>query len=200
MITMLEKEVMPERISAVFEPGHVKELPAGLAVCSALTLNHLYAHHYFTDGAYDFLLWQRCVLQPIGIAVGRQSREMTDGLEGLMGDFYNAINDPTALMEVLCAMMQGLDDPGLPPNRVEFTLRMLWRHPLLGKDKPLNLMLLSQLSPRLEHLAQRMLGQMREGPGKEYAQQLIHEINEAVVAAREKLAAPAPKAADEKTR
>lgn len=196
MIAMLEKEVTPERISAAFEPGHVKELPAGLAVCSAVTLGHLYADHFFTGPAYDYALWQRRVLQPLGIAMGRQNRDMTGGLEGLLGDFYDAIDDPTALMEVLRAMMQGLDDPGLLPDRIQSRLRMLWSHPLLGKDKPLNLMLVAQLSPRLEQLAPRLLGPMQEGSDRESATHLINEITEAVLTAREKLAPQPAKAAE----
>ena len=196
MIAMLEKEVTPERISAAFAPGHVKELPAGLAVISALTLNHIYEHHFFAGRAYDYLLWQMRVLLPLGIAMGRQSRDMTAGLEGLMGDLYDAINDPTALMEVLRAMMQGLDDPGLPPDGVQFRLRMLWSHRLLGRDGPLNLMLVAQLSPRLEKLTQRILGPMREGSKKEYAEQLINEITAAVLAAQEKLTLQPAKAVE----
>ena len=57
----------------------------------------------------------------------------------------------------------------------------MWsHHRALGQDGPLNLMLLAQLSPRLEALAQRILGPMREGPNKEYAEQLIHEIRDAM--------------------
>ena len=200
MIAMLEKEVTPERISAAFAPGHVKELPAGLAVCSAMTLSHLYEHHFFAGRANDYLLWQMRVLLPLGIAMGRQSRDMTGGLEGIMGDFYNAINDPTALMEVLRAMMLGLDDPGLPPDGVQFRLRMLWSHRLLGKDGPLNLMLVAQLSPRLEQMVPRILGPMQEGPEKACAEKLLNEITAAVVTAREKLGPPAPKEAAEKAR
>ena len=187
MIAMLEKEVTPERISAAFAPGHDRELPAALAISSAVTLNHIYQDHFFTGCTYDYLLWQRSVLQPLGINMCRQSREMTEGLEGLMGDFYNSINDPTTLMQVLRALMQGLDDPDLPPDRIQFRLRMLWSHHLLGKDEPLNLMLVAELSPRLEKLMQRILGPMREGTQKEYAEQLINEITAAVVAAQKKL-------------
>ena len=48
-------------------------------------------------------------------------------------------------------------------------------------------MLVAELSPRLEKLMQRILGPMREGTQKEYAEQLINEITAAVVAAQKKL-------------
>jgi hypothetical protein len=104
----------------------------------------------------------------------------------------NAISAPLVLVEALRVTMASLDSPDYPPDRLEGTLRTLWHHhSLLGKDKPLNLMLVAQLGPRLETLTARLLGPMKEGPGKEYTGQLIHEITEAVVAAREKLSPPA---------
>ncbi len=194
MVAMLEKEVAQKRIKDAFEPGHVKELPACLVLSSALTLNHLYEYHFFTGVAYDYSLWQQRVLQPLGFAMGSQSRDMDEGLEGgFMGDLYNAISDPAALMEVLHASMKSLDDPSLPPDRLQERLRVLWSHPLLGKDGPLNLMLVAQLSPRLGQLVPRILSPMKEGFNKQHTERFMNEITEAVLTAREKLACSAGK-------
>lgn len=197
MTVMLEKEVTQLCMTGAFAPGQVKELPAALVLSSALTLNHLYTCHFFKGSADDYTCWQRRVLQPLAILLASRSREITDAVIDFQGDVLNAISDPETLMEVLGVTMRSLDSKNFPQDRLQETLQGLWHHRLLGKDQPLNLMLLAQISPRLEQLAPRILGPMREGPNKEYAEELINEITAAVLSAREKLT-PQPARAESK--
>lgn len=181
MTAMLEKEVMPERISTTFAPGAVQELPAALVFCSALSLNHLYVYHHFSGCIDEYKSWQQRVLLPLALILARRNGEIPVAAAAFQIDLLNAITDPTMLMEGLSATLGGMDSPSFPAERLEQALRNLWsHHRALGQDGPLNLMLLAQLSPRLEALAQRILGPMREGPNKEYAEQLIHEIRDAM--------------------
>lgn len=67
------------------------------------------------------------------------------------------------------------------------TVETLWRaHPLLGENKALYLMLLAQLSPRLESLRPRILGPMPEGPDKAWAADFLDHIATDIQSAREK--------------
>lgn len=194
MTLMLEKEVTQKHMDEAFQPGHVKVLPAALVVSSAMTLNHLYLLHSFSGCAYDYTLWQRRVLRPLVTVLVRRSGEIEGALSTAQNELLGVISDPSTLMKTLQVVMEGLDSKDLPPSHLQETLGSLWSHPLLGKDAPLELMLVAQLSPRLEQMSQRILGPMNKDGDKIYAAQLLQEITTAVVAAREKLAPPPPRA------
>ncbi len=201
MAAMLEKEVTPERIAATFAPGQVKELPANLVITSAVSLNHLYRYHHFSGSMDDYRAWQQSTVQPLAVLLATRIGEIPPVLFCLQIDLLNAITDPAMLMGLLSVTLKSMDSPDFPAEGLQEALNDLWcHHRMLGKDQPLNLMLVAQLSPRLEKLAQRIRGAIREPSMKAYAEQLIQEITEAVVAAREKLASQASKAADEKAR
>lgn len=187
MTLMLEKEVTQKRMDEAFQPGAVKMRPAFLVVSSAMTLNHLYLFHSFSGCAYDYTLWQGNVLRPLVTLLVHRSGEIEGALSTAQNDLLGVISDPSTLMKTLQVVMEGLDSKDLPPSRLQNTLESLWCHPLLGKGAPLELMLVAQLSPRLEQLAQRILGPMQKGGSKEYAGQLLNEITEAVLTARLKL-------------
>ncbi|OYW71082.1 MAG: hypothetical protein B7Z37_28735 [Verrucomicrobia bacterium 12-59-8] len=201
MTALLEKEVTPERISAVFAPGHVEELPSALVLSSAVSLNHLYAYHFIKGSAHDYIFWQRRVLQPLAVILATRNRELSDDASGFHYYLLSAISDPTILMEVLSVLMGSMDSPDFPPERLEETLSTLWNlPPLLGKDGPLHPLLVAQLAPRLEALAPRMLNAARKHHQERHTEQFINEITEAVQTARERLAPPTAKAAGEKAR
>lgn len=192
MTALLEKEVTPERISAVFAPGHVEELPSALVLNSALSLNHLYAHHFIKGSAYDYISWQRRVLQPLVVILATRNREMPDAVTSFNFELFRAISAPTILMEVLSVLMGSMDSPGFPNERIEETLSSLWDIPqLLSKGGALHPLLVAQLAPRLEALTPRMLGPARKYHRERYTEQFIHEITEEVAVARARLAPPA---------
>ncbi|MFZ2277640.1 MAG: hypothetical protein WAW39_07565 [Prosthecobacter sp.] len=201
MASMLEKEVTPERIAATFAPGKVKLLPASLVITSAVSLNHLYRYHHFSGSMDDYRAWQQSTVQPLAVLLATRIGDIPPVLFYHQIDLLNAITDPAVLMELLSVTLKSMDSPDFPAEGLQQALIHLWcNHRMLGKDEPLNLMLVAQLSPRLERLAQRIRGAIRDPSNKAYAEQLINEITAAVAAAREQLAAPAPKAADEKAR
>jgi len=194
MATMLEKEVTPARISAAFASGHVKEYEAGLVLTSARTLNHLHRHYPLGRSPADYALWQDGVLKPLLLALHERRGETSDGVDSFVYGLVNAFSTPATLKEVLSVTMQRLDDPALPPQRLLRTVEVLWSHPLLGRGRPLHLLLLTQLAPRLAALKPRTLGPMKDGLEKEQAARLFNEIVEVMQTAREELA-PAPQPA-----
>lgn len=189
MAAMLEKEVTPERIAAAFAPGQIKTLPASLVITSAVSLNHLYRYHHFSGCIDDYRAWQQCTVQPLAVLLATRLGDIHPALFYCQIDLLNAITDPAMLMELLSVTLKSMDSPDFPAKELEGALANLWHHHrMLGKDRPLNLMLVAQLSPRMEKLAQRIRGTIREPSKHSYAEQLIHEITEAITAAREKLA------------
>ena len=197
MAAMLEKEVTPERIAAAFAPGQVKTLPASLVITSALSLNHLYRYHHFSGCIDDYRAWQQITVQPLAVLLATRIGDIHPALFYRQIDLLNAITDPAVLMELLSVTLKSMDSPNFPAEGLQQALIHLWHHHrLLGKDEPLNLMLVAQLSPRMEKLAQRIRGAIRAPSKQEYAEQLISEITAAIVAAREKLTLQPAKAVE----
>lgn len=194
----IEKEVTQQRIDAAFAPGPFQEHPAAVVLHSVVTLNYLYEHYDFPGSSEDYARWQRRVALPLSIAMLTRSHPSPAKLDSLvhdtLGDLTNAVSDPAALTELQAVAMKNLDAPSLPWNRLLETLYALWHHHLLGKDHPLNPLLLSELSPRLETLRPRFLSGLPQVPEMKYAADMMSEITAAVLAFRQKTAPPPPAA------
>ena len=186
MADMLEKDVTPERISAAFVPGAGKDAAVGRTTTSAVTLNHLHRYYLLKQSPAGYAAWQRRVLRPLFLTAAG-SGTSSGSLHACAMELFATLSDTSLLLEALPVLVQKLDDPALPATWLLPTLEALWQHPLLGHDRPLNVLLLAQLSPRLEALRPRILGPMQEGQDKEQAARLINEIAEVIQYAREKL-------------
>jgi hypothetical protein len=196
MADLLEKDVTPERISAAFAPGPGKDGAVGRTTTSAITLNHLYRYYSLKQSPAGYAAWQRRVLRPLFLAADG-SGTSSESLHACAMELFATFSDTSLLMEALPVLLQKLDDPALPAPRLLPTLEALWHHPLLGHDKPLNILLLAQLSPRLEALRPRILGPMQEGQDRQQAARILNEIAEVIQYAREKLG-PQPARSAEK--
>lgn len=197
----IEKELTQQRIDAAFAPSPYQEHPAAVVIHSVVTLDYMYKHYDFPGSTDDHVRWQRRVALPLSIAMLTRNHPSPAEQEILMNetlvDLINAVSDPAALTELQAVALKNLDNPRLPWNRLLETLEVLWHHHLLGKDHPLNPLLLAELSPRLETLRPRFLRGLPQGPDMQFAADLMNEVTAAVLAARQKIA-PQPAAAMQK--
>ncbi len=188
MVPMLEKEVTPEHIDAAFKTGQIRDEAASLVVCSTLALDFIFAElpELKTPRA-DGARWQDVSLHPLMVKLAAARRETSDFLDRRYLEMLQRIEDAGLLMMELEALGETLDDEKLPSARLLTTVETLWRaHPLLGENKPLYLMLLVQLSPRLQSLRPRILSPMPEGPDKAWAADFLDHIATDIQTAREK--------------
>lgn len=195
MADLLEKDVTPERIRAAFAPGPGRDSAVGRTTNSASTLDHLYRYHDLKTSPADYTLWQRRVLKPLLLAAAG-SGTASESLHANTLMLFTALSETSLVLEALPLLLQKLDDPTLPAPWLLPTLETLWSHPLLGHDKPLNILLLAQLSPRLDPLRPRLLAAMKDGQDKEQAARLLSEIAEVIQEARAKLGPPPVVAAE----
>lgn len=193
MAAMLEKEVTPQRIRAAFETGHVKDYESGLITTAAETLNQLYLYEPLQQSPAAYAGWQRHVLRPLFLAAAGAQSAFSEQRHACMMNVLRLLRDPALLSEALPVAMQKLDAPDIPPPVLLETLRVLWSyHDLLSHDRPLHLLLLTHIAPRLHSLRTRILAPMKEGQDKEQAALLLGYYAEAVQTAGKKLPAPPP--------
>lgn len=193
MAAMLEKEVTPERIRAAFQPGHVKDHESGLIITAAETLNQLYLYEALPQSPAAYAGWQRRVLMPLLLAAAGAQRPFSEQLHACMMNVLRLFRDPVLLSEALPVLMQKLDAPDIPSHALLETLRVLWSyHDLLSHDRPLHLLLLTHIAPRLHSLRSRILDPMKDGQDKEQAALLLGYYAEAIQTAGKKLPAPPP--------
>lgn len=191
MAAMLEKEVTPERIRAAFQPGQVKNYDSGLITTAAETLNQLYLYQPLQQSPASYAGWQRHVLRPLFLAAAGGKGPFSEQRHACMMNVLRLLREPALLSEVLPVAMQKLDAPDIPPPVLLETLRGLWSyHDLLSHDKPLHLMLLTHIAPRLHSLRSRILDPMKDGQDKEQAALLLGYYAEAIQTAGEKMPAP----------
>ncbi len=188
MAPLLEKEVTQERIDAAFKPGQIQNEAASLVVCSTLALDLLYAEYpQLRKPRADGARWQDVGLHPLMVKLAAARRETSDFLDHRYLEMLQRIEDAGLLVLELETLAETLDDEKLPSSRLLTTVETLWRaHPLLGENKPLYLLLLAQLSPRLKSLRPRILGPMPEGPDKAWAADFLDHIATDIQSAREK--------------
>lgn len=191
MAAMLEKEVTPERIRAVFEHGSAKDHDSGLITAAAETLNYLYLHHPVPQSPAGYAAWQRRVLRPLFMAAagGSDKSAPSEQRHACMMNLFRHFNDPALLAETLPVVLQKLDSPATPTGWLRGTLSVLWHHPLLGRDGPLHLMLFTQMAPRLEPLRRRILVATKEARYQEAVSLIFSSYSEDIRAAQKKLAA-----------
>lgn len=189
MAAMLEKEVTPERIRAVFEHGSAKDHDSGLITAAAETLNDLYLHHPVQQSPADYAAWQRRVLRPLFLAAAGGSGKGAPSVQrhACVMNLFRHFNDPALLAETLPVVLQKLDSPATPAGWLGGTLSVLWHHPLLGRDKPLHLMLFTQMAPRLEPLRRRILDATEEAQYQEAVSLIFSGYAEDIRTVREKL-------------
>lgn len=193
MAAMLEKEVTPERIRAAFEPGHVKDYESGLITTAAETLNHLYLHEPLQQSPAAYAGWQHRVPRPLFLAAAGGKGPFSAQLHACMMNVLRLLREPALLSEAVPVLMQKLDATDIPPPALLETLRLLWSyHDLLSHDRPLHLMLLTHIAPRLESLRTRILDPMLDGQDKQQAALLLGYYAEAIQTAGKKLPAPPP--------
>jgi len=191
MAAMLEKEATPERIRAAFEPGRVKDYESGLITTAAETLNHLYLYQPVQQSPAGCSAWQRRVLRPLFLAAAGGQGVFSEQRHACMMKVLRLLREPALLSETLPVLMQKLDSPDIPPPALLETLRVLWSyHDLLSHDRPLHLMLLTHIAPRLHSLRSRILDPMKDGQDKEQAALLLGCYAEAIETARKGLPAP----------
>lgn len=193
MAAMLEKEVTPERIRAAFAPGRVKDYESGLITTAAETLDHLYLYQTVQQSHAGYASWQRRVLKPLFLAAAGGKGPFSEQLHANMMNVLRLLRDPAPLSEALPVAMQKLDAPDIPSPALLETLRVLWSyHDLLSHDRPLHLLLLTHIAPRLHSLHSRILDPMKDGQDKEQAALLLGYYAEAIQTAGKKLPAPPP--------
>lgn len=193
MAAMLEKEVTPQRIRTAFETGHVKDYESGLVNTAAETLNHLYLYHPLQQSPADYAGWQRRVLRPLFLAAAGGQSAFSEQRHACMMSVLRLLREPELLSETLPVLMQKLDAPDIPSPALLETLRVLWSyHDLLSHDRPLHLLLLTHIAPRLHSLRTRIQAPMKDGQDKEQAALLLGYYAEAVQMAGKKLPAPPP--------
>jgi hypothetical protein len=198
MAAMLEQEVTPERIRTAFAPGPQRDAAATLATSSAITLHHLQQYESLMKSPADCHAWQQRVLAPLFQAAASSSPPAVS-MHLCTLNLLPLFTDPALLQQALPVILQKLDDPALPAPWLLPTLEALWSHPLLGHDRPLHLLLLVQLAPRLPPLRTRILAPMKNGQAREQAARLIDEIAAAIRTAYEKIPpAPTPATAEPK--
>lgn len=191
MAAMLEKEVTPERIRAAFEPGHVKNYESGLITTTAETLNQLYLYEPLRQSPATYAGWQRRVLRPLLLAAAGGQGAFSEQRHACMMNVLRLLGDPGLLSDALPVVMQKLDLPDVPSPVLLETLRLLWSyHDMLSHDRPLHLMLLTHIAPRLESLRSRILAPMKDGQDKEQAALLLGYYAEAIQAAGNRMPAP----------
>lgn len=195
MADLLEKDVTQERISAAFAPGPGRDSAVGRTTNSASTLDYLYRYHDLKISPADYTTWQRRVLRPLLLAAAG-SGTSSESLHANTLMLFTALSETSLVLEALPLLLQKLDDPTLPAPWLLPTLETLWSHPLLGHDKPLNILLLAQLSPRLDSLRPSILDPMKDGQDKEQAARLLNEVAEVIQMARAKLGPPPAVAAE----
>ncbi|OYW73030.1 MAG: hypothetical protein B7Z37_23175 [Verrucomicrobia bacterium 12-59-8] len=191
MTALLEKEVTPEHIRTAFEPGRVKDYESGQITIAAETLNHLYLYHPAQQSPAGYADWQRRVLKPLFLAAAAGGQgPFSEQLHACMMNVLRLHRGPTLLSETLPVLMQKLDSPDIPSPALLETLRVLWSyHDLLSHDRPLHLMLLTQIAPRLDSLRSRILDPMKDGQDKEQAALLLGYYTEAIQTAGKRLPA-----------
>jgi hypothetical protein len=198
MAAMLEQEVTPERIRTAFAPGPQRDAAATLATSSAITLHHLQQYESLMKSPSDCTVWQQRVLAPLFQAAA-SSGPSSESMHASTMDLLRLFTEPALLQQALSVIVQKLDDPALPAPWLLPTLEALWSHPLLGHGRPLHLLLLVQLAPRLPWLRTRILASMKNGQGRGQATRLIDEVSAAIHSAYEKLPpAPPPATAEPK--
>ena len=193
MAAMLEKEVMPERIAAAFAPGPVKNDETGLITTAAETLNHLFLYEPLQQSPAAYAGWQHRVPRQIFLAASAADGKgpFSEQLYACRVSALRLLTEPALLSSTLPQLMQKLDSPDTPPQVLLETLRLLWSyHALLSHDRPLHLLLLMQIAPRLDSLRTRILAPMKDGQDKEQAALLLGYYQEAIETARKKLPTP----------
>ena len=186
MAGMLEKEVTPERIRAAFAPGLQTDAAATLATTSAITLHHLQQYDSLLKSPAEYSAWQQRVLTPLFLAAAGVGTSSAGNYASML-NLLPLFTQHAQLLQVLPLILQKLDDPALHDSWLLPTLETFWHHPLLGHDRPLHLLLLVQLAPRLPSLRTRILASMEKEQGREQAARLVDEIATAIRTAYEKL-------------
>ena len=196
MTALMEAVVTKERIQAAFvDKDSKKEEDADIGhLCDyALALSHLYQQTPLLGTPDRCKYWQERVLKFLIICLVYDRDEHGDAHEEHLYLVLGQITDPDVLTQALEFVLENLDD--LRAARQLTALEELWVHPLLGADKPLNLLLLQQLGTVWEPVRDHLLRNIKPKQRKEEAAGLMTRIDAAFAQARQQLAPqPAPDA------
>jgi hypothetical protein len=191
MAALLEQEVTDARIQAAFEDKDSKKAEdAGinLLYACALCLNRLYQTTPLQDNPQGYNHWQERVLKYLVICLADDRDAHGDAHEEYLYEMLAQITDPAVLKQALESVLERLDD--LPAERQLTALEELWAHPLLGAGKPMNLLLLQELSPAWAPVRAHILRNIRYENRRKETTDLLSHIDEAFVQVRSQLAPP----------
>jgi hypothetical protein len=191
MAALMEQEVTDERIQAAFDDKDSKkaeEAGISLLYACALGLNRLYQTTALLDNPQGYNHWQERVLKYLVICLAHDRDEHGEAHEEYLYEMLAQITDPAVLKQALESVLERLDD--LPAERQLTALEELWAHPLLGAGKPMNLLLLQELSPAWAPVRAHILRNIRYENRRKETTDLLSHIDEAFVQVRSQLAPP----------
>lgn len=163
MAALLEPEVAEERITTLYEGGDAQQQHRiHMASHAALALNQLYRQRPLLPSPSAYGYWQERVLRSLVIRIAGDYRDPAGESDEQVLQIFHAITDPATLQQTaeLLDTYPNLDD--IPAARQLLYLGELWAHPLLGEGRPMNPVLLQQLSPVWQPLRDHILRNIRD--------------------------------------
>lgn len=125
-----------------------------LLACRMLALDSLYVWYPIVS-VVDYQIWQEEMMKVMFLNLASRRDSLSDKTDGIMLAMFSVIfYNPASLPRMVDAIVDEISD--IPEERVMNTLLALWKHGLVGKNRPMNYVLGSSLQPHLDKIEAKM--------------------------------------------
>jgi hypothetical protein len=150
----LHSKITQEKTALLQRP--VKEVDLWLMGCHAQALTSLYVWYPLVS-RLEYSRWQQDTMLLLARRMAADRSAHTDQTDSMLLGLVLLMDEPGSALQALEDICSGLEK--VQTQRVADTLRVLWRHPLFGKGRPMNDVLMKLISPRVAKSKARWLSE-----------------------------------------